>query len=159
MGQHGISGTNYGSEPPSPIPVCWVRPAAHETDPPSGWADPEKAYDTSTTTYAITNMTPPQGWSSFLVLLLSAPILVQNIRVWPLDFPSIPGSKINLDVYYNDAWHHVYEGVYSRGQYNNYNMPEGVRWVSKLRISIFNNSFVANEYNRVMDAAVYQVHY
>ncbi|MBA7522471.1 hypothetical protein ES705_14590 [subsurface metagenome] len=111
----------------------WVSPTGHD-DPDEKWSNETNAYDGNTTTKtdAIVNEI---SWSSFLELTIS-PILCSKVR-FNAKYDSDYSNLIDLDVYYGDDWHHVYQGVYPHNTWvekslgGNYN-------VTKARINIYN---------------------
>ncbi len=80
-------------------------------DPDSEWTNEVCAYDDNFSTYAKDGV-QPLSWGSFLELNIDS-ILCGSVRF----FAGKPGitdvTEIDVDVYYGDAWHHVYQGVYA----------------------------------------------
>ena len=88
----------------------WVKPTGY-VDPDNHWGCEEKAYDNSITYPNVAQITSPQGWSSFLELTHAA-MGCSKVRFYALyDVSYI--TSIDIDVYYNGAWHDVYEGVFT----------------------------------------------
>jgi hypothetical protein len=89
----------------------WVSPTGHN-DPDTGWRDHTQAYNDNTGNYA-------EGFHSlcapnygYLELTLGSAISCDKVRIY------IKTSRnLDIDVYYSGAWHNIYSGSPSSGQY------------------------------------------
>jgi hypothetical protein len=112
---------------------AWVSPTGFE-DPDSVWTYETNAYDESTGTGAVVTP-PPLDWSKFLHLTHSA-ITSNNLRIY-ITYTTIQFSQIDIDVYKDGTWVHVYEGSPQDGWYE-YTFSEGS--VTKVRIRVYGKS-------------------
>ena len=89
--------------------ITWRSPTDFE-DPDAAWANETKAYDEDTGTGS-NNFVPPLSWGNYLILKRAA-VNCRRVRFHAL---RVAGTitKINLDIYYDDAWHDLYEGDFT----------------------------------------------
>jgi len=87
--------------------VVWLHPTGYE-DPDSDWYDETKAYDGSISTRAYENSIPSLTWGKFLVLTIY-PITTDRVRF----YATARLTSLDLDIYVNDSWIDVYQGIYS----------------------------------------------
>ena len=76
------------------------------------------AYDCDTDTKTTCRVDESGGvWTPFIVLTLDDPINCEKIRFWAWydeEYPLYPHcDAIDIDVYYNSGWHHVYQGSFA----------------------------------------------
>jgi hypothetical protein len=108
----------------------WVSPTGY-SDPDSVWDDEPYTYDERLDYPAYQDAVPYDTWSSFIELTHAA-ISCSKIRYYS-DEDVDRMDKVDLDVYYDGAWHHVYEGVHVANAWNEFNIPEGTKTVTKMR--------------------------
>jgi len=108
----------------------WVSPTGHN-DPGVVWVNPELAYDESLITYAATALTTGV-WTAFLGLTHAA------LNCDKIQFVArVCGTKvdsIDVDVYYDGDWHHVYEGAYTNSEWVEKPIPAGTKSVTAAQI-------------------------
>lgn len=114
--------------------ATWVSPTSH-SDPDNVWTNEENAYDGNLATFAYTGM-PANDWSSYLHLLVNQ-TYIDKIRFYVAVNPGLM-DKIDVDVYYDGAWHDVYEGAFSSGEWVSKDVPAGASLISKARVRFHN---------------------
>jgi len=87
----------------------WKSPTGYN-DQTSTWINEEDSYDNNILTGAFTNI-PASSWSQFLELTIDA-LKTSKIRFYATQGPGQFVDKIDVDVWYDDAWHDVYEGSF-----------------------------------------------
>jgi len=107
----------------------WISPTGH-TDVDNAWTNEANAYDGAQATSALRGY----GGSSsdFLELNLAEAISCDKLRFYV-------GTQINLinvDVYYEDAWHDVFLGDPVGGQWEEKTISGGPKNISKARLGI-----------------------
>lgn len=109
----------------------WTSPTGF-TDSSGNWTEETNVYDDNSVTAA--NVTiAGTAWSAYLELNVNE-TLCESIKY---EVVQLAAFQINLDIYHDGAWHDVFEGAYSTGNYTkDFN---GIQAVSKCRISIYNN--------------------
>ena len=114
----------------------WVSPTGYEI--PCAWLYAGRAFDDDLNTNAF-DCWSYYGWSPYwLVLLVDPPITCDKIRFnayWYTYYQ----NQIDVDVYKDGEWIHVYEGTYSSRVWEEKSFPEGK--VSKARIRTYSQSF------------------
>ena len=93
----------------------WMSPTGF-VDGGGTWTDETLAYDEDTVTYA-TETIGAVGWGNYLELTHLA-INCDKVQVWSSYQASI--DLIEVDVYYGGAWHNIYSGAVTVGQYVEY---------------------------------------
>jgi len=92
-------------------PDNWVSPTGYN-DPSSDWVNEANAYDDATGTYAESN---DQG--SYLELTISA-IACDKVRIYAVRWHDFSSSEydpdIDIDVYYDSAWHNIFSGTVTK---------------------------------------------
>lgn len=116
--------------------ATWISPTSH-SDPDSKWLSEEKAYDSNTATWAA-HFTDPDSWTSYLILLVNE-AYIDKIRFFAIYDPTNQ-DKIDVDVYYEGAWHDVYEGAFANLAWVEKDIPAGTKLVSKARFRLYNVS-------------------
>lgn len=124
----------------------WVIPTSG-----SGWTYNYRARDNDLATWA-SNTVQPQTWSPFIYLTHAA-IDCDKIRFYALRY-SNSIDTIDIDVYYEDDWHHVYQGGYADRVYVEKSIPEGTKSVTQVRASIYNRSV-----DTAKSARIYEIHF
>ena len=84
----------------------WVSPTGHN-DPDSAWVDEARAYDGNTWTWAVTGSTSPLEFTI-------ASIACDKVRI---QTALVNRDPVAVDVYYDDAWHNIYEGAAIAGEW------------------------------------------
>jgi len=112
----------------------WVSPTGF-LDPDTKWDEEIDAYDGNTSSDAWTYPVLPETWSSFLELT-HAVIPVSKVRFWVMQ-DGYRGD-VDVDVYYGDAWHHVYQGVANHLAWKEVDIPDGEQLVTAARFSQYN---------------------
>ncbi len=113
---------------------AWATPTGY-TDPASQWTNETNAYDDNTVTYASTSV-GTSAWGNYLQLSHAA-IVTDRIRYWATrEAASV--SPIDIDAYYDSAWHDVYEGAVTVGAWATVNMTSEEE-VSDVRVRFYNS--------------------
>jgi len=115
-------------------PFYWLRPTGHVE---SGWNDEELAYDGWTDTRAEVVGVGTQSWSPYLELTIE-PTEISAVRWWGSS--PISPRKVQVDVYYNGAYHNIYEGSAAEMWDNGLPIPGGTQVISGARIRFYNPS-------------------
>lgn len=105
----------------------WVSPTSHD-DVDNHWDDETNVYDGNTATYGEPDLT---GAGHFLELIPDAPISCDKIRFWA----SITAKNLDVDVYYDGGWNHVYAGGVVGEQWEEKAIPAGTKTVEKARVA------------------------
>jgi len=108
----------------------WRTPTGHN-DLEDAWTDEEKAYDDTDSTHATKQGLVIDQWTPFLELTHEV-LWCDKVRFLlnNSDF-----DLVDVDVYYNSAWHDVYQGVYDAyPTWNEKTIPEGLKLVTKARL-------------------------
>jgi len=108
----------------------WRTPTGYN-DPEDAWTDEEKAYDDTDSTHATKQGLVTGQWTPFLELTHDA-LLCDKVRFLlnNSDF-----DLVDVDVYYDSAWHDVYQGSYDAyPTWNEKNIPAGLKSVTKARL-------------------------
>ncbi len=90
---------------------AWASPTGH-VDGDDIWADEALAYDGNTTTFAYTTLAK-DTWGSYLQLS-HASLKCSKLRYFASidnDTPPVTDKMIDLDVYYDGAWHDIFQGT------------------------------------------------
>ena len=108
----------------------WKNPSSHVDT--AYWVHEERAYDLEIgpTHYAQTG-----SKNEFLTLEMASAILCEAIRVWA--YTNGTPSYIDLDIYYDGAWCHIYDGMFTDKDWITIELPKvyQVLPISKARIS------------------------
>lgn len=114
----------------------WIFPTSH-IDPDNKWSTEVHAYDNTPLTVAFTPVDQDQ-WSSYLEFLVNE-TYIDKIRFNALYIS--PGiDEIDVDIYYEGAWHDVYEGAFPYLEWLEKDIPAGVKLVSKARVRFYNSA-------------------
>ena len=102
--------------PPPPIQPEWILPTGYN-DPDDAWYNEPYAYDNNEDTSAHCMITQPEWvWTPWLELTLSSPVTCTHVGFYAWYDPD-HCNAIHIDVYYNDDWHHVYQGIFNDRQW------------------------------------------
>jgi len=109
-------------------PDQWISPTGHN-DPDEKWTNPQCAYDGNTSLAASHLNTLMGTFSSFLELTIDA-IQCSKARFWG----NYTGNfyTVDFDVYYDGAWHDVFEGAAVHLAWNEFDLG-GTFQVTKAR--------------------------
>ena len=133
--------------PPTTVAITgeWILPTGHiDLGGSRGWWNETRMYDGSllqSSNYNVNNA----SWSNF-IRLTHAPMLCNKMRIYSTYFLGHV-DIIDIDVYYDDAWHDVYEG-YNEIETTEYGnplewfekeIPEGVKTITEFRIRAYNS--------------------
>lgn len=112
------------------------------TDAAGGWANPGQAWDGNTGTAA--NVAPgAAAWTGNLDLGYVAGVVTpcSGIRAW-VDIgnhePLV--DLVDIDCYYDGAWHGLYNGVFTGGLWEYFYFADGAHRVEAVRIRMWNNA-------------------
>lgn len=139
--------------PEKPIAITgeWILPTGHiDLGGPRGWWNETLMYDGSllqSSNYNVNNA----SWSNYIRLTHEA-MLCNKIRLY-ITYYLGRNDTIDIDAYYDDSWHDVYEGNYAHecDEYGNplewfeKEIPEGVKTITEFRIRVY-NSHPTNDY-------------
>ncbi|GAI94100.1 unnamed protein product, partial [marine sediment metagenome] len=116
--------------------MSWVSPTGYN-DPNNKWTSESKAYDEDLDPAAAAECLIRAGeWGGFLELTHTA-IVSNKVRFYA--YYSLMGiSKIDLDVYKDGVWVHVYEGSYLHRAWVEKTFPQGN--VTKARVRFYNSA-------------------
>jgi len=114
-------------------PQDWLSPTGY-VDADSGWTNEANAYDENTTTKALVTI-PASSWSSYLELTHSA-ISCSKVR-FNAYYYATEITQISLDVYYSDAWHNIYEGIFTLNEWVEKEIGS-TQSVTAMRIKLYN---------------------
>lgn len=129
-----LEGTNELNVQLVPIAVVgWVSPTGH-IDPEDKWANPERAYDDITDTFAST-----WGYHYYgepLELTLDSPIYCDKVRIYAASFRThaYRNPDLSIDLHYDGAWHNIFSGVIAKQAWVEIPIPAGTKMVDSARI-------------------------
>ena len=115
-------------------PATWVSPTSY-IDPDIVWFYEERAYDEDLATSARVGV-EPESWTGYLILLLNE-IEINKVKFYTTYIVGYI-EKIDIDVYYEGAWHDAYEGAYGNEVWVEKDVPDGVKLISKARVRFYN---------------------
>lgn len=108
--------------------MSWLSPTSHDA---STWSVEENAYDDDLVTFTSSSLISLCNWCPFLILNIEA-ITSDKVRFyaswnpWGID-------QIDLDVYVDGGWVHVFQGVYADRVWTEKNFVEGVVTKARMR--------------------------
>jgi len=108
----------------------WTAPTGHN-DPDNAWNDEALAHDGDTGTYAASDAVVAGQWSKFIELTIDA-INCDKIRFWAVYVENFR-EDCDIDVFYEDDWHDVYQGSFVAGNWVEKDIPAGAKSVTKAR--------------------------
>jgi hypothetical protein len=118
-------------------------------DPSGLWINETRTYDGNTANYAETsNYYPGNTWSDFIELSIS-PLWVDSVKIWTIKDGN--HTEIDIDTYYNSAWHDVYEGT----DFNNGDWTEKSLTSPQICSAMRFRQKVVNGYPRLYEASFY----
>lgn len=127
---------------------AWISPISSVA---TNWSDKEKAYDTDTGTYADYALMATEGWTQFITMLLPAAAKADKLRVWLDATDNI--TLVDIDVFKDGVWTHVYEGDFIEGEYMEKSFAQGN--VTYVRVRLYKDT--TGGYIRVYEVYVWQV--
>ena len=111
----------------------WVSPTSFIDG--GGWADETLAYDNDVKAYTY-NSIGATSWSNPITFTMAS-TLIDAIEFYATNDP-LATSSINLDAYYNGAWHDVYQGVYTSKEWVSKPLGDSYK-VTQYRMSFYNS--------------------
>ena len=107
------------------------------TDASSGWTWETHIYDDDVTTYGYANAVAAYTWSSYLELTHTS-LSCGSISYYGNTRHNSVGHVLDIDAYYDAAWHDVWQGTYEKDGWHNHSLGS-THDVTKARIRIYNN--------------------
>lgn len=104
-----------GGVPWDPDLANWISPTGFINPgcPSGNWYNEPYGYDGNTGIFAIGSIygevPPGEGWGCFL-WYTHTDMVCKEVKIWSNIVAWT--DKIDIDVFYNDGWHHIYEGVF-----------------------------------------------
>jgi len=119
--------------------MAWQSPTGFN-DPDNKWDDETNAYDENTGTEATTIIYKPgEDWADYWLELTHAALNCSKVQFWAY-YETGRIDQIDLDVYYDDGWHDVYQGIYADKEWVEKDIPEGAKSVTAARVRFHNTS-------------------
>lgn len=112
---------------------AWLSPTGD--DNPAGWTDESNIYDENTGTCGECTSISADSWGAFIVLTHSG-LISSKLRFWA-DYWVGGIDAIDVDVYKDGEWVHVYQGVFADMQYVEKTFAQGS--VTQSRVRFYNN--------------------
>lgn len=107
------------------------------------WSNATNAYDDDTDSDATRLIGHPPEWSGYLLLTIAAQSCA-SIRYFVGTDTHADITKIDVDVYYGGAWHDLYEGAFTKGEWITKDISGGPFAVTQARIQFWNSSDVSD---------------
>ena len=104
----------------------------------TGWVNESYAYDNNTESAAYC-VTPTISWTPWLIRELPEALYSSVVKFYAQYQGTSGINKIDLNVYYNGAWHDVFEGSYMNQVWIEKALGD-TYFVSKIAVRFFNNS-------------------
>lgn len=123
-------------KPLEPKYIQWVSPTGFN-DPEGKWSNELYAYDGNRDTRT-KSLVLGGGWSSYLELTHAA-INCNKVRFF---VGKSFNDFISIDVYYENAWHNIYEGSFDYSTWEEKAIPEGIKSVTKARVRFYEDQSV-----------------
>ena len=111
----------------------WISPTGY-VDVDDKWSYEERAYNNIIESYAF-NSWGGVSWSSFLELTHD-PILCSKVAFW-VSWNVDGDPEIDVDVYYDGAWNHLYQGTCARDEWVEKTLAEE-KQITSVRFSLYN---------------------
>jgi len=89
----------------------WYIPQIHY-DPDNAWEDEGKIYDGLDNTAGSAIISDAKTWSSFILLDVYSEIYCEIIKFLAYYKGATGIEQIDIDLYYDSAWHDLYEGTF-----------------------------------------------
>ncbi len=131
-----VEGNNELNIEMAPIPLIgvWVKPTGY-IDEIGDWSTPEYAYD-GRLNFGAYRWQYAESWGDYLTLTLNE-AYIESIRFYARHYPDRV-EIADIDVYYEGAWHDVYEGWFPDRVWVEKAIPAGIKLVSKARFRFYN---------------------
>ena len=126
----------------------WISPTGFN-DPGTQWSTETYAYDNNLDESAACNVTQLKDWSNFLELTHAA-LDCSKVRYYIHADTEADITQVDVDVYYGDDWHHVYEGAFTEGEWIEKELG-GIYSVTAVRFSFYNNHDTWNRWARLAE--------
>lgn len=112
-------------------------PVSGFSDPGGIWAQETRAYDNNTASAAAINVAVPgTSWSDYLVF--DHDFTMAGMQFYA-KYNAASWSQIDIDAYYDGAWHDVYQGTYPHHTWTQKWFP-GVYTVTQTRVRFYNSN-------------------
>ncbi len=119
--------------PPPPIEPQWMHPTGYN-DPENAWENETKAYDGYVATKAGCRVYEFfWKWTPWLELTLSTPITCDKIKFYAW-YDDLHCNMIDIELFYNGDWHFLYQGGYADREWVVYSFSTHAD-VTKARVS------------------------
>ncbi len=112
----------------------WKSPTGNVN--PGSWSNPANAYNDTEADSAQVSI-PATSWSGYLELTHAA-LVCNALRVFA-EYNAANINTIDVDVYYEGAWHDLYEGAFTDKTWNNYAL-QATYTVTAARVRFYNTS-------------------
>ena len=113
-------------------------------DTDSEWLNETLIYDGDVATTSQDRDVPVNTWSSYIQLTI-ANIFCDSLRFYAI-YNAVEINSIDLDAYYDGAWHDVYEGAYADRVWVEKSLPEGRKIVGLVRARFYNDDNVTPQH-------------
>jgi len=114
--------------------MAWITPDS-TYDPSATWSDDGNIKDNDTGTFAAWTFSGP-GWTDYLQAFLDTPISCDKVRFWA-EYNVARVNQLILYVYYEDAWHNIFQGAFNNKDWTEKIIPEGTKTVSGISIAFW----------------------
>lgn len=132
VGRHTFGPIESTEIKPPPV-YEWIRPTGYN-DPENAWDNETKAFDGYVATKAgCTIIEFLWRWTPWLELTLSSPITCDKTRFYAW-YDELHCDLIDIDLYYASSWHHLYQGSYADREWVQYSF-NSINGVIKARVS------------------------
>ncbi len=108
-------------------------------DPGSVWANETKIDDSNTATGADVASTPATSWTDYIICRMDAWNLTIPALRFYAEYDAASWTQIDIDAYYDAAWHDVYEGTYPNSTWTTKWLP-GAYTVTQVRCRFYNSA-------------------
>lgn len=133
----------------------WVSPTGFN-DPDTKWGSEADAYNGNTADGADPYSVPPTSWSSFIEFTHAA-LNCNKIRFYA-DYDANYYNSMNVEVYYDGAWHDIFEGAYADKDWEEVSIPAGTKSVTAVKFSFYNPSgSTVNPPDMIMEVEFWEV--
>jgi len=128
---------SWGATAVSYYAATWTSPTGF-VDGDAAWQNETNAYDDNTGTFTLGEVSiPTESWIGYLELTHSA-ITTDTVRLW-VDRENAAVNLMDVDFYYDSAWHNVYEDDFSTGKWMIIVNSAGRKAVTSIRVRFYNS--------------------
>ena len=118
----------------------WVN-GTSATDADAFWANDDNIWDGDSATYAVSTAIATNTWGDgagggYIACNIAA-IECSKVKVWA-DYNIAGIDEISIDVYYDAAWHNIYEGIFSDYPAGNEKAIGSTETVTACRVTFYN---------------------